>query len=367
MTDARLADARLAMDLQWFAQEKTEPATPRRRLEARQKGQVAKSAELPAAFILVFTLLVLLMFGGYLQDRLYSLFTAAFTEYMRMEVTKSSILAIFADLALRGALLLLPVMIGSVVVAAAANYIQVGFLFTGHPLMMRFSKLNPVEGFKRIFSLRSLVDFFKSMFKLLIVGYIAYTTLMAERGSLFAISGLPVEDIFGYAASVTLKLGLKIGAALIVLAILDYFYQRYEYLKGLRMSKQDIKDEHKKLEGDPLVKSRIRDKQRRLAMRRMMQEVPRADVVITNPTHYAVALRYDAAEMDAPQVIAKGKDLIAKRIRDIAREHGIVIMENKPLARALYDKVDIGGFVPAELFQAVAEVLAYVYRIKRKA
>lgn len=361
-----MPETTLRLDLQWFAQEKTEPATPRKRQEARQKGQVAKSAELPGAFILVFCLLVLMMLGGYMKERLYHLFTAAFTEYMRMDVTDSSVLNIFADLTLQGALLLAPVMIGSVAIALAANYVQVGFLFTGQPLVPKLNKLNPVEGLKRMFSLRALVDFLKSMFKLLIVGYIAYSTLMAERETLFALSGLPVEDLFGYAASVTLNLGLKIGAALIVLAILDYFYQRYEYLKGLRMSKQDIKDEHKKLEGDPLVKSRIRDKQRRVAMRRMMQEVPKADVVITNPTHYAVALRYDAEEMDAPQVIAKGRDLIALRIRDIAREHDIVIMENRPLARALYDKVDIGGFVPADLFQAVAEVLAYVYRIKQK-
>jgi len=355
------------LDLQWFAQEKTEPPTPRRRMEARQKGQVAKSAELPAAFVLAFSLLVLLMFGGWLKEGLFSLFEAFFTDYMRRDVTADAVLAMFADLAWRWALILAPVMAGSIAVALAANYVQVGFLFTGHPLMPKLNKLNPVEGFKRMFSLRSVVDFLKSLFKLLIVGWIAYVTLMAERDSLLNLHALPIEGVFGYAASVTMNLVLKIGAALIVLAILDYFYQRYEYLKGLRMSKQDIKDEYKKLEGDPLIKSRIRDKQRRLAMRRMMQEVPKADVVITNPTHYAVALRYVAEEMDAPQVIAKGADLIALRIREIAREHGIVIMENKPLARALYDKVDIGGFVPAELFQAVAEVLAYVYRLKKKA
>lgn len=356
----------MRLDLQWFAQEKTEPATPRRKQDARRKGQVAKSQELPSAFIMVFAFLVLMMFSGHMRDRLHALFTAAFTDFMRMEVTTGNVVTIFTTVSMQVALLLAPIMIGSFIVALAVNYIQVGFLFTGHPLLMRLSKLNPVEGFKRMFSLRSLVDFVKSLFKLMIVGYVAVTTLYAERDNLFALAGLPVEDVFGYAGSITLQLGLKIGAALIVLAILDYFYQRYEYLKGLRMSKQDIKDEHKKMEGDPLVKSRIREKQRRVAMRRMMQEVPKADVVITNPTHYAVALRYDAEEMEAPQVIAKGQDFVALKIRDIAREHQIVILENKPLARALYDRVDIGGFVPADLFQAVAEVLAYVYRIKQK-
>jgi flagellar biosynthetic protein FlhB len=356
----------LRLDLQWFAQEKTEPATPRKRNEARRKGQVAKSAELPAAFILVAVLLVIVLFGGSLKNGLYGLFTAAFSEYLRMEITSETAMRIFSDLALRGTLMLAPIMLASFLVALAVNYVQVGFLFANDPLIPKLNKLDPIKGFKRIFSLRSLVNLAKSIVKFLIIGYLVYVTLMAEKDTLFALGGLPVEDLFGYAASVTMNLGLKIGAALIVLAILDYFYQRYEYLKGLRMSKQDIKDEHKMTEGDPLIKSRIRDKQRRMALRRMMQEVPKADVVITNPTHYAVALRYEASDMDAPQVIAKGADLVALRIREIAREHDIVIMENKPLARALYDKVEIGGFVPAELFQAVAEVLAYVYRIKRK-
>lgn len=361
-----MQEVRMRLDLQWFAQEKTEPATPKKRQEARQKGQVAKSPELPSAFILLFSFMILFMFGGFFRERFFGLFTVSFNDYMRMELSQGNVIAIFRELAMSGVLLLAPLFIGAVVVALVVNYVEVGFLFTTHPLKPSLNKLNPISGFKRIFSLRSLVNLLKSLFKLLIVGLVVFSVLNSKKSGLFALSDMPVEYLFGFAGGITLELGLKIGVALVILAILDYFYQRYEYLKSLRMSKQDIKDEHKKMEGDPLVKNRIREKQRRVALRRMMQEVPKADVVITNPTHYAVALRYDASKMDAPQVIAKGQDYIALKIREVAREHGIVIMENKPLARALYDKVDIGGFVPADLFQAVAEVLAYVYRIKKK-
>jgi flagellar biosynthetic protein FlhB len=227
--------------------------------------------------------------------------------------------------------------------------------------------LNPITGAKNIFSIRSLVEFIKSLLKLSIVGVVCYTTIIAQKDSFLALSKLPVESIFIFTAKITLSLGLKIGAILIALALFDYMYQKYEYEKKLKMSKQDIKDEYKKSEGDPLIKGKIREKQRRMALQRMMQDVPQADVVITNPTHFAVALRYDAKEMESPVVIAKGQDYIALKIRELATANNIILMENKPLARALYDQVEIGQAVPNDLFQAVAEVLAYVYRLKSKA
>ncbi len=247
------------------------------------------------------------------------------------------------------------------------NYIQIGFLFTGQPLAPKFSKLNPIEGAKRLFSLKSVVEFLKSLLKILIIGGVVYLTLWGERTNITTISKMPLADVLSYTGGLTLELGLKIGMILLVLAILDYFYQRYEFEKSLRMSKQDIKDEHKKSEGDPLIKRKIREKQMRMAIQRMMQEIPKADVVITNPTHYAVALQYDTGRMEAPTVLAKGRDYVALKIKEAAGKHGIVIMENRPLARALYDQVEIGQTIPAELFQAVAEVLAYVYKLKRKA
>ncbi|MBO9599372.1 MAG: flagellar type III secretion system protein FlhB, partial [Cohnella sp.] len=188
--------------------------------------------------------------------------------------------------------------------------------------------------------------------------------IWSEKKRFLELATVPVKDIFGYVASLTIRLGIFVAALLFLLAIADYIYQKYEYEKKLKMSKQDIKDEHKNAEGDPLIKGKIKSRQRQMALMRMMQEVPNADVIITNPTHFAVALQYDGTKMDAPKVIAKGQDYLALRIREIAKEHNVITMENKPLARALYERTEIGDSVPADLFQAVAEVLAYVYRLK---
>ncbi len=361
-----MTDLRLPMDLQWFAGEKSEPATPKKKQDARKKGQVAKSMELPSAFILFFAFLFFLMFGSYLKERMYWLLTVPLTDFMLLDISQENVAYIFSELITKGILMLAPIMIGVVVIGILGNYLQIGFLMSGEPLMPKLSKINPLEGAKRIFSMRSVVDFLKSVMKLLIVGTVAYLTVINERSTILILSSLPVENLFPYASGVIIALGLKICAVLIILAIFDFMYQKYEHAKSLRMSKQDIKDEYKKMEGDPLIKGRIREQQRRMAMQRMMQEIPNADVVITNPTHFAVAIRYDASEMDAPMVVAKGQDYVALKIKEKAKEHNIVLMENKLLARALYAQVEIGQHVPTELFQAVAEVLAYVYRLKKK-
>jgi flagellar biosynthetic protein FlhB len=357
---------RLKLDLQLFAQEKTEKATPKKRQDARKKGQVAKSMELPGAFILLFTFLFMMFFGNYFSTRIHALFTVSLHEYIFREVNQTNLTAIANELILYMLMLLAPIFIISVVLAILGNFVQIGFLVSGEPLKMKLSKLNPIEGFKRIFSMRALIEFLKSLLKVVVIGAICSMTLWREKENILSLSRLPLEQIFTYTARLVVILGLQIGAFLVFIAVLDYLYQRYDHEKNLRMSKQEVKDEFKKMEGDPLIKSRIREKQRSIAMRRMMQEIPNADVVITNPTHYAVALRYEAKEMEAPKVIAKGKDYVALKIREKAKEHGVVIMENKPLARALYEQTEIGDTIPAELFQAVAEVLAYVYRIKKK-
>lgn len=354
----------LRLDLQMFAQEKTEKATPKKRQESRKKGQVAKSMELPSAFILFFGFLLLFMLGGFLKERIFELFTATFHHYLLWDVTMESVGSIFSQLMLQGFITLAPILIMAMVVAVLGNYLQIGFLMSGDPLKMKWNKLNPIKGVKGIVSLRSLVEFLKTMLKLSIVSYVVYSTLYGEKDQIIALAHLPLESIMSYTARVTLLLGLKIGLVLVIMAIFDYMYQRYEYEKKLRMSKQDVKDEHKKTEGDPLIKGKIRDKQRRMALQRMMQEVAKADVVITNPTHYAVALRYDAGQMEAPLVVAKGLDFVALRIKETAGKHGVVTMENKPLARALYSGVEIGQAIPPDLFHAVAEVLAYVYQLK---
>lgn len=355
---------RYSLDLQLFAGEKTEKATPKKRQEARKKGQVAKSQELTGALLLMAGFLCLTAFAGYFKDRLIGLFVDVFYHRLSMEVTKTNVMAMMGEYAVQVLLLLAPIFLIVIVVAVVADYAQIGFMLIGEPLKIKFSKLDPIKGFKNIFSMRSLVQFIKTLFKLLIIGYLVYSTIWGYRGSLSALGHLSVDDTFHFTAQLTMNLGFKIAAALIVLAVLDYMYQRYEHEKNLKMSKQDIKDEYKKMEGDPLIKGKIRERQRRMALQRMMQEVPKADVIITNPTHFAVALKYDGSKMDAPQVIAKGQDYVALRIKEIAKEHGVITMENKPLARALFQRTEIGDTIPADLFQAVAEVLAYVYRIK---
>lgn len=357
---------RYALDLQLFAGEKTEKATPKKRQDARKKGQVAKSQDLSGSVVLLSAFLCLLMFGGYMKERLISLFSDVYFHRLNMDVTQENVMTMFGDYAVQILLLLAPILLVIVVMAAVANYAQVGFLLTGEPLKMQLKKLDPIQGFKRIFSMRSLVEFLKSLLKLTIIGYLVYSTIWGERGNIASLGHVTIEDAFYFTSRITMNLGLKIGAALFVLAVLDYMYQKYDHEKNLKMSKQDIKDEYKKMEGDPLIKGKIRERQRRMALQRMMQEVPKADVIITNPTHFAVALKYEGSEMDAPQVVAKGQDYVALRIREIAKENGVIIMENKPLARALFQRAEIGDSIPADLFQAVAEVLAYVYRMKGK-
>ncbi|MFC4598956.1 flagellar biosynthesis protein FlhB [Cohnella hongkongensis] len=355
---------RLRMDLQLFAGEKTEKATPKKRQESRKKGQVAKSVEIPSTLILLACICFLVMVGPFLEKQLLSLIGDAFLHRLNMQVTDSNVLALFNHYAIQMLILMAPVFIIVVVIAFAANYVQIGWLFTFEPLQPKLEKLNPISGAKNLFGMRSLVEFLKSGLKLVCVAVIVFMVLWSERKRLLDLAFLPIPDIFAFVTSLTVRLGLFIAVLLFILAIGDMMYQRYEYEKNLRMSKQDIKDEHKNVEGNPLIKAKIRERQRRMALMRMMQEVPGADVVITNPTHFAVALKYDAAKMDAPTVVAKGQDYIALRIREIAKQNDVITMENKPLARALFERTEVGQSVPADLFQAVAEVLAYVYRLK---
>jgi flagellar biosynthetic protein FlhB len=357
---------RLQLNLQLFAGEKTESATPKKRQEAREKGQVAKSMELPAAFILLSAFLALYMLGSFMKDRITRIFSDTYNHNLLMDITITNVNSLFYKLLIEGLILLSPIFVVTLLIAILGNYLQIGFLMTLDPLKMKLSKLNPIEGAKRIFSLRAVIDFVKSMFKMLIIGIILYLTLWGEKEKLLALGTVPLEQTVSYISSLTLTAGIKIGVTLAILAVFDFIYQKYEHEKSLKMSKQDILDEYKKSEGDPLIKGKIKERQRKLAMQRMMQEIPKADVIITNPTHYAVALKYDSTNMQAPTVIAKGTDYIALKIKEIAKSHQIVTMENKPLARSLYAQVEIGQSIPADLFQAVAEVLAYVYKMKGK-
>jgi flagellar biosynthesis protein FlhB len=355
---------RLKLDLQLFNQEKTEPATPKKRSEARGKGQVAASPEIPSSIILLFVFISFMMLGGYYKERLFRLFGDLFESGLNTELTSDNIMVLFSTWMQQLFLLVAPIFIIAVIVAVLANYAQFGWLFTTEPIAPKLSKINPLTGFKQMFSLTSLVELVKSLIKLLIIGVMVFLAIRGELDAILAMGHFSPEEILSFAASVTLELGIKIAVLLVVLAYFDFLYKKYEHEKSLKMSKQDIKDEHKKAEGDPLIKGKIKEKQRRMAIQRMMQDVPRADVVITNPTHYAVALQYDGTKMEAPVVLAKGTDYIALKIREIAKDNGVLTMENRPLARALYDRAEVGQTIPADLFQAVAEVLAYVYKLK---
>ncbi|MFT4413578.1 flagellar biosynthesis protein FlhB [Fredinandcohnia humi] len=354
------------LDLQFFAGEKTEKATPKKRQDSRKKGQVAKSADVNTAIILIAVFFSLMVFGGFIFERLLGLFRHSFNHYLFVNPTEQSIQEIFVELSLETAIVLSPILIVSLIAAIAANLMQVGFLYSTEAIQMKLNKLDPIQGFKRIYSIRAIVEMIKSILKIVIVSGVTLAILWFRLEDIVSISQKTVGSSLIILAKLTVQMGLFAGGALLFLSFLDYLYQRFDFEKNIRMSKQDIKDEYKKTEGDPLIKSKIKQKQREMAMQRMMQEVPKADVVITNPTHYAIALKYDESKMDAPYVVAKGVDFVAQRIKEIAKENQIVTVENRPLARALYSQAEIGDAIPEEFFKAVAEILAYVYRLKEK-
>ncbi|MGN7453808.1 flagellar biosynthesis protein FlhB [Paenibacillus pasadenensis] len=355
---------RFRVDLQLFNGEKTEDATPKKKQEARNKGQVAKTQELGGAFIILFVFGSFYMLGGFYKERIYRLFGSLFNDWLQMTLSDGNTMSLFYDVMVQILILIAPILLLVFIAGLIVNYAQIGFLFTGEPLKPDFKKLDPIKGLKNIFSARSLVEFLKSILKLTVVGFLVFSAIWGEWDRILLLAHVPVEQIFRFTAGLVLKLGLQFGALLIVIGVLDYFYQRYEHEKSLRMSKQDIKDEYVKTEGNPLIKGKIKERQRRMALQRMMQEVPKADVVITNPTHFAIAIKYEGGKMEAPVILAKGMDYVALRIKEIAKENGVMTMENRPLARALYDRAEIGDTIPADLFQAVAEVLAYVYKLK---
>lgn len=354
------------LDLQYFSQEKTEKATPKKRRETREKGQVAKSNDVNTAFILLLVFLSFSFLGSITVEKIMDLLRFTFQEYMHLELTMNNVDRLFKEFALESAMIVAPIMGIALLASMFSNYVQVGFLVSTEAIKFNLSRIDPIKGAKRIFSLRAIVEFLKSLLKIILVGAVVFTILWGNLDEILKLSLYTVNESAAFVGKTTLTMGLAVAALLLFLSIFDYMYQRYEHEKNIRMSKQEVKDEYKKTEGDPLIKSKIKEKQRQMAMSRMMAEVPKADVVITNPTHYAVALKYDENQMDAPVVVAKGVDYIALKIINIAKNNDVVTVENRPLARALYAQADIGEMVPEDLFKAVAEVLAYVYRMKNK-
>ncbi|UTR15083.1 flagellar biosynthesis protein FlhB [Salipaludibacillus sp. LMS25] len=357
----------LSLDLQYFAQEKTEKATPKKKKESREKGQVAKSTDVNTAFILLFVFLFFWLIGSFVVDQLTSILRFTFTDYLLINLTEENLHKMFMDYLYQAAVATMPVMLIAAIAGIFSNYLQVGVLFAPEAIKMKLSKVDPIKGFKRIFSVRALVEFLKSMLKISLVGLVTGSVLWFFLDDLLKLGLYSVGAGTILIGKLIVIMGLAVGGLLLFIAVLDYMYQKYDHEKNIKMSKQDIKDEHKKSEGDPLIKSKIKEKQRQMAMSRMMAEVPKADVVITNPTHYAVALKYDDTTMNAPIIVAKGVDYIALKVINIAKNNNVMTVENRPLARALYAQAEIGDQVPEDLFKGVAEVLAYVYRLQQQA
>jgi flagellar biosynthesis protein FlhB len=345
-------------------QERTEQATPRRREKAREDGKVARSAELNSAVILCLGATALYFMGPMLVTQIKQFMIYIFNEAPKMNADYDTLVSLLSSRILTFFILMGPILIVLAVVAYGINVVQVGFLFSGKSMEPKLDKLNFVNGIKKIFSVRSLVELIRDTIKLIVIGFVGYKAISAQMDSFFLLSDNSVSVFASAMGLMALKTTLQIGAVMLVLAILDYAYQKYDFEKSIRMSKQEIKDEYKDTEGSPQIKARVRQIQRDMSRRRMMQDVPKADVIITNPTHIAVALKYNPDEMDAPLVLAKGERLIAERIKEIARESGVPVVENRPLARALFSMCEVGSYVPTKLYRAVAEVLAYVYRLK---
>lgn len=367
----QLKDRRFAYNLQFFGEggDKTEKATPKKLDDARKEGRVARSSDLINGFMLLVMFFVLKLFGGIMAG----LFLDSFVKYynkasdISMEVFDvRQAVNLSNEIVLDIVIASLPVLIGSFIVALVGNIVQVGWKVTGKPLKPKLDRLNPIGGLKRMFSQEKVVELIKSILKVLAIALVAYNEVKDRWKFILNLYDFEFMQAILNIFDIVLDVGIKISLIFVVIGLADFGYQKWKHLHDLRMSKQEVKDEMKQSEGDPQIKGQIRQKMREGARRRMMQDLPKADVVITNPTHFAVAVKYDKETAEAPYVLAKGADYVAANIKEIAKQNNIEIVENKPLARMLYYNVEIGDQIPPELYQMVAEVLAYVYSVKNK-
>lgn len=355
------------LDLQLFADEKTEEATPRRRQEARKKGQVAKSADLNAAVVLLALVVLLYTLRGYFTAQLSNYFVYILNNINRQLLSEQNLLNLFINTAVLFLKVMAPVFLAAMVMGLSINFTQVGFLFAPEAIKPKLENINPIKGFQRMFSVKALVELLKALFKIVVVGAISYGLIKGDFQKLFYLVYLDIAASFAEVAMLLFRISLNIIVVFLVIAVLDFLFQRQQFSKNLKMTKHEVKEEYKQTEGDPLLKAKLREKQRQMAMHRMMHSIPEATVVITNPTHLAVALKYNSAgRTGAPVVVAKGAGTIAKRIVEKAKEHDVPVIEEKPVARFLYQHVQIGQEIPAELYQAVAEILVMLYRAGKR-
>lgn len=346
-------------------EQRTEQPTQRKREKAREKGRVAKSHELTSALLLVGAIVTLRLLLPWMIKTICGL-SIFYFESIPLAETPEAVGLLLNSTLIKTLALLAPYFLAVVGLAIAGNYLQIGFLFSTDPLVPSFDKIDPISGFRRLFSLRSLVVTGINIGKAALIGLVFYYSVKAGLRNYYVLGDCDASASFGFVIDEIFTACLKAGLILLIIGLADYSYQRFQHTRSLMMTKQEVKEEYKELEGSPLIKSRVRAAQRALARRRMMSAVPTADVVVTNPVHIAVALKYDSETMQAPIVVAKGKRLLAEKIKEIARKHGVPIFENKTLAHSLYELVDVGREIPESLYRAVAEVLSYVYRLKNK-
>ncbi len=372
MEELYLKKSYIPMNLQFFADsaaDKTEEPTAKKLQDARKEGQVAKSQEIISGAMLFALFIVIKLFGGYMANGFLKVFYRNYGYISTYAVEKpelGNLTSMFGRAMLDILLMTLPVFAFALVVAVTLNIFQVKWRPTSKPLQPKFNRLNPVSGFKKIISMEKLFELVKSIAKIAVIFLVAYSTLMDEIDKLKILYDLDLISAVLYIFDFVINMGIKISAVYLLIGLADFIYQKLKFKKDMRMSKQEVKDEYKQQEGDPQVKGKIKSKMRESSMRRMMQKMPDADVVITNPTHFACAIQYDKEKAAAPVLIAKGADHLAQKLKDIAKEHNVPIVENKPLARMLYYNVDIDAEIPQELYQMTAEVLAYVYQLKNK-
>ncbi len=362
----------MPLDLQLFAKEgpggeKTEDATSKKLQDVREEGNVAKSTEVVTAATLLTLFLCLKIGVGFVGRRLISTFGRFYPliqRYIEEGVNVSNFRYLFVRFAIDLGLSVAPFFATGFVVAILANALQFTFKVTAKPLAPKFSKINPINGFKRIFSPNTLIELLKSIIKIGMISYIAYSVLVDHVKDIYLLYDMSIMQGINLMFDIVMELGIKISVLFILVGAADLFYQRWKFKEDNKMTKQEVKDEFKNSEGDPHIKGQQKQRMQQASQRRMMAAIPEADVVITNPTHFAVALSYESGKGQAPVVVAKGADFMAARIKDIAKENDVVIVENKPLARMLYYNVDLDAEIPPELYQAVAEVLAYVYQLR---
>lgn len=352
--------------LQFFAEEKTEEATSKRKEDARQEGQVVKSNEVNTVVILFSSFMAVILMKNMFYDSAGGLMTKYFQliSSAKNVVERENIIVLFRNFWTDILWNILPILLVAFLASLVVNIAQVGFLFTTKPLQPKLSNISPMKGLKKIFSKQSVMELFKSIAKILLVGYVGFQSISNQMYKIVNTSFHTTASFYQILFDVLYHSLIKVFGVLLIIGITDYFFKWMQHRKSIRMSKQEIKEEFKQQEGDPQVKSKRRQKQQEMAMSRMMQSVPKADVIITNPTHFSVAIKYDAAEYEAPVLLAKGMDLVALKIREIARENHVPIVENKMLARTIYSNIEIGDFITEDLYEAVAEVLAYIYSLK---